>query len=51
MALAGVVVLGVKPNPAKAVAAVTEPLVAPGARRNLLKERSIVAAYLQPWMG
>ena len=46
MALAGVVVLGVKPKPTKVVTAVTEPQVAPEARRNLLKERSIVAAHL-----
>ncbi len=44
MAIGGVIPLGVKPKPAKA-AAPTEPPVAPEARRNLLKERGLVATH------
>ncbi len=46
MALGGIVVLGAKPKPTNAVTAVSEPQTALAARRNLLKERKITAAYL-----
>ncbi len=46
MALADVVVLGVKRKQLYAYKEVTEALVAPEARRNLLKERQLVAGFL-----
>lgn len=52
MAIAGVVPLGVKPKRFKAVATVTEPQVAPEARRNLLKERKLIALWVSHlWAG
>jgi len=46
MALAGVVPLGVKRKQPYARQEVAEPQVAPEVRRNLLKERKLIAAYL-----
>lgn len=46
MVLAGVVVLGVKPKRSHAHQESSEALVAPEARRNLLKEQNIIASYL-----
>jgi transposase InsO family protein len=46
MALGGVVPLGVKRKQPDAHKEATEPQIAPEARRNLLKERKLTAAYL-----
>lgn len=46
MALSGVAVLGVRAKPTKAATVVTEPQVACSARRNLLKERQLIADHL-----
>jgi transposase InsO family protein len=46
MVLGGVVPLGVKPKTSSAHKQAVEPQTAPQARRNLLKERGVIAGYL-----